>query len=82
MAAFALLIGTKKGKREIVADGSPVEIRKLFKSATPGDGYELIEVLESTVGRTRRRAFPKLADPSPSPTPSPAPAKKQAKQKD
>lgn len=80
MAAFALLIGTKKGKREIVADGSPVEIRKLFKSATPGDGYELIEVLESTVGRTRRRAFPKLADPSP--TPSPAPAKKQAKQKD
>lgn len=80
MAAFALLLGTKKGKREILADGSPVEIRRLFKSATAGDGYELIEVMESTVGRTRRRAFPKLADPVSND--SAAPAKKQAKAKD
>ena len=72
MAAYAFLIGTKNGKREIVADGGPAEIRRLFKSATSGDGYEMLEVLESTVGRTRRRAFPKVS----------VPAKKQAKSKD
>lgn len=56
MAAYALLIGTKNGKRTLIADGGPLEIRKRFKGSD-GEGFELLEVLESTVGRTRRRGF-------------------------
>jgi len=56
MAAYAVLIGTKNGKRTMIADGGTLEVRKLFKGST-GEGYELLEVLESTVGRTRRRGF-------------------------
>jgi hypothetical protein len=40
----------------MIADGGTLEVRKLFKGSA-GEGYELLEVLESTVGRTRRRGF-------------------------
>jgi hypothetical protein len=56
MAAYALLIGTKAGKRTLVAEGGPLEIRKKFK-ASDGEGFETLEVIESTVGRTRRRGY-------------------------
>lgn len=61
MAAYALLIGTKNGKRTLLADGGPADVRKLFKQTSDGDGYEMLEVIESTVGRTRRKGFPKAA---------------------
>jgi hypothetical protein len=56
MAAYALLIGTKAGKRVLVAEGGPLEIRKKFKTSD-GEGFDLLEVIESTVGRTRRRGY-------------------------
>jgi hypothetical protein len=56
MAAYALLIGTKGGKRSLVLDGNPLEIRRLFKTSD-GEGFETLEVIESTVGRTRKRQF-------------------------
>jgi hypothetical protein len=56
MAAFALLIGTKNGKRTLLADGGPLEVRRLFKDSN-GEGQDLLEVIESTTGRTRRRGF-------------------------
>lgn len=63
MAAYALLIGTKAGKRTLLADGGPLEVRKLFKSSD-GEGYEMLEVIESTIGRTRRRGYkPKAQEP-------------------
>lgn len=63
MAAYALLIGTKNGKRTLITDGPPAEVRRLFKTSTDGEGYESLEVIESTVGRTRRRGFPKAVQP-------------------
>lgn len=57
---YALLIGTKNGKRSIVNDGSPVEVRREFKGMTAKDGYELLEVLEKNRGRTRHRKFLKV----------------------
>ena len=54
---YALLIGTKNGKREIINDGVPVEIRRQFKGVTADDGYELVEVLQKDLGVTRKRKF-------------------------
>ena len=70
MASYALLIGTKGGKRELVADGDPRDIRREFKTAKDGKGFDQLEVVESGVGRTRRRTFKKQAS---------QPAKKTAK---
>jgi hypothetical protein len=56
MAAYALLIGTKDGKRSLVIDGNPVEIRRLFKTSD-GEGFHTLEVIETGVGRTRKRQF-------------------------
>lgn len=58
MAAYALLIGTKDGKKSLVIDGSPVEVRKLFKHSD-GEGFDQLEVIESGVGRSRSRKFVK-----------------------
>lgn len=58
MASYALLIGTKDNKRVLVADGSGPEIRKKFK-LSDGEGFDRLEVVESTIGRTRSRHFVK-----------------------
>ena len=68
MAAYAILIGTKDGKRSLVADGNPVEVRKQFKFSD-GEGFEKLEVIETGNGRTRSRQFLK----------KPVPVKKAAK---
>ena len=65
---YALLIGTKNGKREIINDGNPVDIRREFKGVTANDGYESVEVLQKYNGLTQRRKFVKVK-----------PAKKAAK---
>lgn len=64
MAAYALLIGTKDGKRSLVIDGSPVDIRRLFKTSD-GDGFETLEVIETSAGRTRKRKFKAKGEPAP-----------------
>ena len=56
---YALLIGTKNGKREIVSEGAPVAVRREFKTMTAADGYELVEVLQKDLGLTRKRKFVK-----------------------
>jgi uncharacterized protein (UPF0128 family) len=56
MSQFAILLGTKNGKRIMVAEGDPREIRDRFKKSD-GEGYELLEVLESSIGRSRHRRF-------------------------
>lgn len=67
MAAYALLIGTRGQKRELLADGDPREVRRLFKTSD-GEGFERLEVIETSVGRSRSRYFkdkfsrPKTAD--------------------
>ena len=66
MAAYALLIGTKGSTRTLLLDGSPVDVRKTFKTSD-GDGFEKLQVIESGVGRSRSRRFVTK------------PAKKQAK---
>jgi len=69
MSNYALLLGTKPGgKRELITSDQPVEIRRKFKDMTAKDGYELVEVVEIHLGRTRHRRFVKAA-----------PAKKAAK---
>jgi hypothetical protein len=57
MANYALLIGTKNGKREIISDGNPVEVRRQFKDVTAKAGFELVEVMQKDVGLTRKRKF-------------------------
>lgn len=54
---YALLIGTKNGKREIIADDSPVNVRRLFKDVTAKEGFELVEVIQKDQGLTRKRRF-------------------------
>ena len=54
---YALLIGTKNGKREIIAEDGPVAIRRLFKDVTANDGFEMVEVLQKDLGLTRKRKF-------------------------
>jgi hypothetical protein len=72
MAQYALLIGTKNGKRSLLADGDPREIRTLFKQSD-GEGYDTIEVMESSVGRSRRKSFTKKESDSPAKTGKPKP---------
>lgn len=60
MAGYALLIGTKDGKRELVIDGDPRDIRKEFKT-NDGMGFDKLEVVETASGRTRSRRFVKTA---------------------
>jgi hypothetical protein len=69
MANYALLVGIKNGKRELIEDGPPVEIRRKFKTITAEDGYESVAVLDKQLGQVRNRAFVKLV------------AKKKAKKK-
>ena len=59
MAAYGLLIGTKGEKRSLVADGDPREMRSLFK-ASNGEGFDVLEVVDTRTGRTKRRSFLKL----------------------
>lgn len=56
MAAYALLIGTQGDKRTLLLDGSPVDVRKTFKTSD-GEGFETLEVIETGVGRSRSRKF-------------------------
>lgn len=64
MASYALLIGTKDGKRSLVADGSPPEVRKQFKHSD-GEGFDRLEVIETGVGKTRQRQFFKKPSAAP-----------------
>ena len=59
MANYALLIGTKNGKRELIEDGQPVAIRRKFKTITAEDGFDSIAVLDKQMGQIRNRAFAK-----------------------
>ena len=68
MSQVALYIGIKDGKRQLIEDGDPRDIRHKFKHSD-GDGFEALEVFESTVGRSRRRVFVKDA---PAPVAAPA----------
>lgn len=56
MSAYALLIGIKDGKKSLVIDGSPVEVRKFFKHSD-GEGFDQLDVVESGVGRSRSKKF-------------------------
>ena len=57
MASYALLIGTKNGKRELIEEGQPVEIRRKFKTITEESGYESIAVLDKHQGQIRSKKF-------------------------
>ena len=78
MAAYALLIGTKGDKRTLVVDGSPVDIRKLFKHSD-GEGFDKLEVIETGTGRSRLRQFKNKSESVPSAKKA---AKKAAKESD
>jgi hypothetical protein len=56
MAQKALLIGIKDGKDTLVDSGDPRDIRARFKHSD-GEGFDVLEVYESTVGRSRRRSY-------------------------
>ncbi len=73
MAQSALLLGVKGDTRTIIAQGDPREMRKLFKVADDGQGYDQWEVLESAAGRTRKKAWKESASES-KPTPKKAKA--------
>ena len=79
MAAYALLIGTKGGKRSLILDGNPMEVRRLFKTSD-GEGFESLEVIESTIGRTRKRQFKAARTDDESTAPAKKVAKKTAKE--
>lgn len=59
MAQIALLLGIKDGKRTLLDQGDPRDIRVKFKTAESGQGFESWEVLESSVGRTRKKTWAK-----------------------
>jgi hypothetical protein len=61
MASYALLLGTKAGKRTLIADGQPVEIRRQFKTITAEDGFEKVEVVDKHQGQIRSRKFAGVA---------------------
>lgn len=61
MANYALLIGIKDGKRELIEDGQPVEIRRKFKTITAEYGFDSVAVLDKQQGQIRNRAFVKKA---------------------
>jgi hypothetical protein len=56
MAQVALYIGTKNGKRQLIEEGDPRTIRSKFK-LSDGDGFDVLEVFESAVGRSKRKTF-------------------------
>jgi len=58
MSQVALYIGIKNGIRQLIEEGDPRDIRHKFKHSD-GEGFEALEVFESTVGRSRRRVFVK-----------------------
>ena len=62
MANYALLIGTTGEKRELLLSGNPREVRDFFKTSS-GEGFDMLEVIEKNVGRTRYRAFSKPEKP-------------------
>jgi hypothetical protein len=59
MASYALLIGTKAGKRSLIQDGQPVEIRRKFKDITAADGFDSVAVVDKHLGQIRQRKFVK-----------------------
>lgn len=68
MSQVALYIGIKNGQRQLIEEGDPRDIRHKFKHSD-GDGFDALEVFESTVGRSRRRVFVKDA-PAPAAIPA------------
>jgi hypothetical protein len=62
---YALLIGTKNGKREIVDDGKPVEIRRKFKDMTAKDGFDTVVVLDKHQQPRKENNFPLPINPTP-----------------
>jgi hypothetical protein len=56
MSQVALYIGTKNGKRQLIEEGDPRTIRSKFK-LSDGDGFDVLEVFESAVGRSKRKTF-------------------------
>jgi len=65
MANYALLLGTKAGKRALIEDGQPVDIRRKFKTITAEDGFDVVEVVDKHQGRIRHKRFAKVAKPAP-----------------
>lgn len=59
MAQTALLLGVKDGKRSIIDQGDPRDVRVKFKTATSGQGFDSWEVYESSNGRTRQKSWVK-----------------------
>jgi hypothetical protein len=70
MAQVALYIGTKNGKRQLIEEGDPRTIRSKFK-LSDGDGFDVLEVFESAVGRSKRKTFKDRRESPAAPT-SPA----------
>lgn len=67
MAAYSILVGTKGGKRSVEGIGDPAELNAKFKAAViaGGEGLDLIELISTRNGRTKRRKF--KSDPAPAP---------------
>jgi hypothetical protein len=70
MAQVALYIGTKNGKRQLIEEGDPRTIRSKFK-LSDGDGFDVLEVFESAVGRSKRKTFKEGRESPAAPTPEP-----------
>lgn len=70
MAQVALYIGIKDGVRHLLEAGDPRDLRARFKNSD-GEGFDALEVFESTVGRSRRRVFVKEIAPKAAPAPTP-----------
>jgi hypothetical protein len=70
MAQVALYIGIKNGKRQLIEEGDPRTIRSKFK-LSDGDGFDVLEVFESAVGRSKRKTFKEGRESPAAPTPEP-----------
>jgi hypothetical protein len=70
MAQVALYIGTKNGKRQLIEEGDPRTIRSKFK-LSDGDGFDVLEVFESAVGRSKCKTFKEGRETPAAPTPKP-----------
>jgi hypothetical protein len=70
MAQVALYIGTKNGKRQLIEEGDPRTIRSKFK-LSDGDGFDVLEVFESAVGRSKRKTFKEGRESPAAPAPEP-----------
>lgn len=55
MAAYALLVGTKGDNRSLIADGDPRVIRRRFKLGEFPEGFDRIEVVDTSQGRVRSK---------------------------